>query len=217
MKNTLLIILLFVCPLFAQTEVLTNVEIIEMAKAGLSKEVIIEKMKASTGEYDSSAKSLIELKKAGVEDAIIKFILEKSKAIKEKSINDSLQSQALQERERFTPTKKVFSPSDALQNAKTIAILKDSINPTRQALEKELLKRPEWKSLDLVITENKESADLYIEISYVHFSILTHRYVFRVYDTQSGTVICAGETTSWGSLAENLARNIVKEMVKVPK
>jgi len=46
-------------------------------------------------------------------------------------------------------------------------------------------------------------------------SWITHRYVYRIYDRRSGAVIAAGETTSWGSLAENLARHIGKDMEKI--
>jgi hypothetical protein len=90
--------------------------------------------------------------------------------------------------------------------------VKSSAHPSRQALEKELMKRADFNRLDLTITRYKETADLYVEIGYVSLSWITHRYVYRIYDRRSGTVLAAGETTSWGSLAENLARNIVKSL-----
>ena len=62
---------------------------------------------------------------------------------------------------------------------------------------------------------SSHNSDLYIEIGYVSLSWITHRYVFRVYDSRSGTIIAAGETTSWGSLAENLSKNIVRELKKI--
>jgi hypothetical protein len=112
-------------------------------------------------------------------------------------------------------TKKVvMSGPEALKSARTVAIEKSSIHPSRQALEKELLKRSEWKGLNLNIVRQRSGSDLYIEIGRVPLSWVTHRYVFRVYDTRSGTVIAAGETTSWGSLAENMAREIAKKLVK---
>jgi len=46
-------------------------------------------------------------------------------------------------------------------------------------------------------------------------SLVTHRYVFRIYDRRTGAVIAAGETTSWGSLAENLARHIAKSLTAI--
>ena len=110
MKRIALIILLFACPILAQSEILTNADIISMSQAGLGKSVIIQKIKSTVGEYDASSKALIELKKAQVEDDVIKLIIEKSKIVKEKSLKDSVQSQALEEREKYTPQKKVFTP-----------------------------------------------------------------------------------------------------------
>ncbi|HUR99745.1 MAG TPA: hypothetical protein VMZ26_16885, partial [Pyrinomonadaceae bacterium] len=55
-------------------------------------------------------------------------------------------------------------------------------------------------------------ADIFVDIGFVSGSLLTHRYVYRIYDRRSGAVISAGETTSWGSLAENLARHIAKSL-----
>ena len=107
------------------------------------------------------------------------------------------------------------SPKEALISAKTIAFTKSSTHPSIQALEKELMKRSEWPTLNLAIDRRWDKADLYVDIGFVHMSLITHRYVFTVYDRRSGTVIAAGETTSWGSLAENLARNIAKSLIKV--
>jgi hypothetical protein len=84
------------------------------------------------------------------------------------------------------------------------------LQPSRQALEKELIKRPDFQKLNLTILRYKDQADLFVDIGYVSGSWLTHRYVFRIYDRRSGAVIVAGETTSWGSLAGNLARHIAK-------
>lgn len=209
MKKTLSIILLFTTAIFAQTEVLTNIELIEMAKAGLGKELIVHKINTTVSNFDVSAKALVELKKAAVEDEIIALILEKSKTQPEKiAVSGTPENHKKVE-------KKSLTPAEILRSARTITLLKDSLHPSRQALEKELLKRPEWKRINLVITQDTNNTDLSLQIGFVHGSILTHRYVFRIYDTRSGIVIAAGETTSWGSLAENIARNVGKELKKL--
>lgn len=206
-KITLFILFLLIPTLtgFAQTEILTNAEIIEMSQAGLGKDVILQKIKSTGSNYDVSAKALVELKKANVEDEVITLILEKSKTQPERPPLAQIQNGVVIE-------KKSLTPADILRSARTIAFHKDSMNPSRQALEKELLKRPEWKKINLAITEDKDNADLSVQIGFVHFSLLTHRYVFRVFDRRSGMLIAAGETTSWGSLAENLARNMAKSL-----
>lgn len=210
MRKIITIIFLMVCfgiTAFGQVEVLTNKDVIQMTQTGISSDLILLKIKKTKGRYDTTTQDLIDLKKAGVTDEVIKVMLEKPS---ENPPNDA----AI----RANPgdvqkTHVVLEPKEALSEARTVAIKKDSLNPSPQALEKELLKRKDWQSLNLNIVRYKEDADLLIEISFVPFSILTHRYTFRVYDNKSGTVIAAGETTSWGSLAENLAREISKKMI----
>ncbi len=217
MKTLAFLILLFAfcLPSFAQTDTLTNEEIILMTKAGLSHELIIRKIKDSKGKYDTSAQSLIDLKKAGVSDDVIGLMMDNKTS---SDTNNQYSENTPVAQTNLTETKNahiVLEPKEALRSAQTIAIEKSTLNPSRQALEKELLKRKEWKQLNLNLVRYKEGADLYIEIGFVPLSIITHRYVFRVYDNKSGTIIAAGETTSWGSLAENLAREISKKLDKV--
>ncbi len=174
-----------------------------MSKSGLPAAIILQKIKTSENSFDVSVRSLIELRESGVEAEVIALMMEKAPAV------------------RPTPKPAVpqsgFSESVAQTVApnggtRTIALEKSSLHPSRQALEKELLKRKEWAPLNLSIVRYKESADYYVEIGFVPLSLLTHRYIFRIYDRRSGTVIGAGETTSWGSLAKNMAREIAKTL-----
>ena len=50
---------------------LTNQQILEMAKAGLSAEIIVAKIEGSSCEFDTSPPALTEMKTAGVPDAVI--------------------------------------------------------------------------------------------------------------------------------------------------
>jgi len=206
----LLLILLAAMAAFAQKEILSNAEVIEMTKAGLPQNVILNKIKGSEGRFDVSVNGLVEMKKAGVGDDIINALLE-SKPAPPIAADDP--APASVSAKRASPL--FTSPKEALLSAKTLALKKSSLQPSIQALEKELMKRKEWVPLNLAIDHYWERADLFVEIEFVHFSVVTHRYTFRVYDRRSGTIIAAGETTSWGSLAENLARNIAKSLDKV--
>ncbi len=220
----------------AQTETLSNGEIISMTRAGLSKELIARKIKDTKGVYNTTAQALIELKKAGVADEVIALMLDKKGDDAERTgaankiqtpetsnltveINNQTAPVFSQNQtpsiESTANAHVVLDAKEALRAAKTIAITKSSLNPSRQALEKELLKNKEFRRLNLNIVRYKQDADLYIEIGFVPLSIITHRYVFRVYDNKSGTIIAAGETTSWGSLANNLARQISNKLNKI--
>ena len=218
MKLILFIILLFVFPLFGQTEVITNSDIIEMAKAGLGSKVILDKMKSSVCEFDSSAKSLIELKKAGVEDEVISEIIEKSKKQRERLAQPTDTPKEFVNYSESQPPpdlSKPQTPAEILKNAKTVAIRQSSLHPNRQNMEQALLKREEWRKFNFKLTEFHDTADLIIDISYVSLSWITHRYTFRIVDPKSGIVLAAGETTSWGSLQENLAKNIIAALKKI--
>lgn len=212
MKKVIPMFLILVIPvsLLAQKEVMSNAEIIEMTKAGLSQSVILTKIKGAEGRFDVSVNGLVELKKAGVGDDVINTLLQSKPA---PAGPDGSTANAAVSAVRASP---IFtSPQESLLSARTIALKKTSIQPSLQAVEKELMKRPEWRGLNLTIDRYWERADIYVEIGFVHLSVVTHRYTFHIYDRRSGTVIAAGETTSWGSLAENLARNIAKSLEKV--
>lgn len=205
------ILLIFCGNSYGQSEVITNSKIIEMTKAGLSTDVILIKIKTSVDRFDITSDALIELKKAEVDDLVITAIVEVGRTVP--IVPQQIGSQVGSRAGSFSPVEN--SSRSSLLTARTIAIQKSSLNPSRQALEKELLKRPEWKSLDLTIEQYKQNADLYTDIGFVPLSLLTHRYVYRIYDRRSGVVLAAGETTSWGSLAENLARHISRSLVEL--
>jgi hypothetical protein len=206
---SLLLIMLIALAVAAQKEALTNAEIVTMTKAGLAPGIILTKIKGAEGRYDVSVNGLVEMKQAGVSDEVINLLLE-SKPPAPAAMDAE---PATVSSNRLSPV--YAGPREALLTAKTIAIKKTSVQPSVQAVEKELMKRKEWPGLNLTIGRHWSEADLYVEIGFVHLSLITHRYVYSIYDRRSGTVIAAGETTSWGSLAENLARNITKSLDKV--
>ena len=214
MKTYLLLtlaLLLFVPFATAQTETMTNRTIIEMTKAGLSEEIILSSIQRSEAKFDVSANALLELKNGGVSNAVIAKMIEKhdSQTVNAVGFSESTSDPA--------PPATAATQSQLLSQARTIALVKSSAQPSRQALEKELLKRQDWKDLKLSIHRYKDDADLYVEIGYVSMSWITHRYVYRIYDRRTGTVLAAGETTSWGSLASNLAKHISQSLTKVAK
>jgi len=178
-----------------------------MAAAGLSAEVITTKIQSSNNRFDVSARALIELKKASVPDPVITLMLSLQQA--------ELPASKISPPVSVSKEPSAVSEKKALSAAATIAFSKSSLQPSLSALEKELLKRPDWRSLNLTIVRFQSAADLSVEINFVHGSLLTHRYTYRIYDRRSGAVVGAGETTSWGSLAENLARHIAKGLTRV--
>lgn len=213
---TLVCIFGFAAAVFAQSEILTNADVVLMTRSELGKDLIVEKINESKGAFDLSVEGLVNLKKSGVNDEIITAMMEKSRVLREKNFAAPTTAGFSDSQPIIESVPPVALTSAAvLRSAKTVAIEKSSLNPSRQALEKELLKRADWKKLNLNIVRYREGSDLRVEIGFVPLSLITHRYVFRIYDNRSGTIIAAGETTSWGSLAKNLAREIAKKLGKV--
>ena len=203
----LLIPLVFSFTAVGQSEILTNETIIEMSKAGLASDVIVGKIRSSSPKFNVSASALIELKRSGVDDTVIWSMIDTST----RSAAASRQTESTNDQ----PPAPRLTPYEALAGARTIAIQKSSLNPSRQALQKELLKRQDWRLFDLTIEQYKDNADLYIDIGFVPLSLITHRYVYRIYDRRSGVVLAAGETTSWGSLPEHLAKKICRSLAEI--
>jgi len=204
-------------------EILSNADVVLMTKSGLAKTIIIRKIKESKSNFDVSVENLVDLKNAGVDEEIIETMMERADGDTRRETSIDIKTETTAENVSTTktvsiekkPVANTGNRREILRSAKTVAVEKSSLNPSRQALEKELLKRKDWQALDLNLVRHKDGADLYIEIGYVPLSWITHRYVFRVYDNKTGTVIAAGETTSWGSLAGNLAREISKKLSKI--
>lgn len=201
----------------AQTERLTNSQVVEMTKVGLDAAIIIRKIEESDAAFDLSTNALIDLRRNGVDNAVIAKMTEKKSTVpaEPQSTGDV---QGFSENVPAVSVEKapaIVTAAEALRTAKTVAIEKSSVNPSRQSLEKALMKRAEWRKYNLTLTRYKQDADIYIEIGRVPLSWITHRYVFRVYDRRTGIIITAGETTSWGSLAENMAREITQKLAKV--
>ena len=57
---------------------LTNADIVQMQKAGLSEDIILSKIGTSTTNFNTGTQDLIQLKEAGVNDNIINFMVQKS-------------------------------------------------------------------------------------------------------------------------------------------
>jgi len=212
-KLTFFLFLVFATAAFGQNETLDNAAVIALSRSGLSLDLVLKKISTSRPAFDVSSAALVELKKAGVEDAVIAYMMDRAET--------ALPTQTHVTSASLPPARSPgYSDSAALAEAKatskhpakTITFEKSSLQPSLQAVEKELLKRDDFRRLNLTIVRYREKADLFVDIRFVSGSVITHRYVYRIFDRRSGAVVAAGETTSWGSLAENLARHISKRL-----
>jgi len=88
---------------------------------------------------------------------------------------------------------------EALRSAKNIFVRSESGFFTRGAMERELLKRPEFAQWGMSITRQEESADLIIE---VHRKRFTTRFTFSAVDPRSGWIMASDTASSLGGEIE---------------
>jgi hypothetical protein len=74
----LVTVILAFCPLLVAQQSMNNDAVIKLVKAGLSDDLIVSTINASSGTYDTSANGLIALKGAGASDKVVTAILLKS-------------------------------------------------------------------------------------------------------------------------------------------
>ena len=82
LKLFLIITILFsAIGVFAQSDALTNADIIEMTKSGLSPEIVLRKIRTSNTKFDVSAAGLIGLKKANLTDDVITAMIDRQELL----------------------------------------------------------------------------------------------------------------------------------------
>lgn len=207
---------LFVCAAFltcaiAQSEILTNAEIMKMSQAGLSRQVILEKISVSIAKFDLSTGELVNLKKAGVDDDVIAAMFGVSRKVNKQNAG------TLADPNPNPPPGKDPDKTAAqlLKEARTIAFSKSSLYPAVKDVEGSLMtkqRRARWERFGLMILQNGYDADLVVEIGH---EFLSH-YNFRVVDTKTGrTIAASGVTSLGGALAGNIADKLIKRLEEV--
>ncbi|MFN8176330.1 MAG: hypothetical protein U0167_00185 [bacterium] len=60
---------------YSDRDVMTNIDVLDLVKAGISEEVILTKIAASHVEFDTSTDAILRLKKAGVPESVISAMI----------------------------------------------------------------------------------------------------------------------------------------------
>ncbi len=78
-------------------------------------------------------------------------------------------------------------------------------------VEEKLMKRPEFKQLNLVITRDENDADIILELRH---DLLT-KYVYSAVDARTNTVLAGGKVSSLGgTVAGKVAKRFCKQMLQ---
>lgn len=96
-----------------------------------------------------------------------------------------------------------------LRAAKTVFIQPKSDYMNREALERELVKHPEFNQLGLLVVRDKEEADLILE---VYRKKWTTRFTITAVDARTGALVASCQENSIGGDVEpKLAKCFIKQ------
>jgi hypothetical protein len=92
-----------------------------------------------------------------------------------------------------------------------IYVKSSSLLVGQSVIEEKLQKRPEFSQLGLVITRDRDAADLVLE---VHHDVFT-KYVYTAVDARSNIVVAGGKLSSLGgTVAGKVAKRFLKQVIK---
>jgi len=102
-------------------------------------------------------------------------------------------------------------PVASLRSAKLIYVKSSSLLVGQSVIEEKLQKRPEFSQMGLVITRDRDAADLVLE---VHHDVFT-KYVYTAVDARSNIVVAGGKLSSLGgTVAGKVAKRFLKQVLK---
>lgn len=133
--HIILLILLFSIPAFAQSAAMTNGDVIDLLKTGLSAEVIVAKIRASETKFDISTNALKALAEAKIPDSVIVAMLDRQRQMDEQSA--AVKKQDADTRAEI-PEQGSLSDLKAI-NAKKVYIYSENLK-SRDLIIKEMLK-----------------------------------------------------------------------------
>ncbi len=164
-----------------ESSVLTNEAVVELIKSGISEGIVLAKIKNSNVNFDTSSVALVKLKENGVSENIILAMIEaKPKTVEEK---------------RENTIQKTADIKEAIGKRKVFLITDDE--------EAMLVVMKKLTEKGFTFVEQKKSAELIIEISYVETT------------TQRKTgILRTGSDTEYQAKIGKLAAKINQESVE---
>src|ERR1044071_7298158 len=102
-------------------------------------------------------------------------------------------------------------PVAALRSMKTIYVKSSSLLVGVSVIEEKLQRRAEFSQMGLVITRDRQVADVVLEL---HHDILT-KYVYTAIDRRTNVVLASGKLSSLGgTVAGKVAKRFLKQVMQ---
>jgi len=101
-------------------------------------------------------------------------------------------------------------PTNSLRSARTIFIMSRSGYFNPDELAEKFLKKPEFNDMGLIVTKDRNAADLVIEVDRLAF---TTEFPFVVVDAKNKTVVASGQVNSlFGTIPAKIAVAFLKQI-----
>jgi hypothetical protein len=191
------------------SDTLTNTDIINMTRSGLSSSIVVTTIKSATSvNFDLSADSLVALKRAAVSDAAIEAMINKARPKSEiprvASVNVPEKSDRLA----------VAKPTETiLSNFKTLYIRAGQANFfDDHAVKAAMSTNKDFQALNIVVVDDYAVADVILEVSYT----FAFDYPFTLHYQNSSVVLLSGKGTGAFSGPAG-ATSVVSELTKALK
>ena len=200
---------LLLCLACAQTPTITNHDILEMTKAGLSPIVIVDKIKASSCKFETSTADLTQLKSAGVGDAVLSAMINCHPAMlphDKPHVWVGANEEWIAYENRLTTASSNSSGTSAFEvsASKTTA----QTHSEYPDVTKELVA----KCPELVVTNDPADADYAIAIERYHAGhVLTQRNSFSIFRAQDGHLVLSNTTTWLKNAAKDMCQSMLQD------
>ena len=107
------------------------------------------------------------------------------------------------------------TPADVLVASKTVYVMSDTVGFKPDQLVNALNKQKEFPAFNLTFVNERELADLILEIDHIVF---TWKYTFKLYSQRLGVVVATGDRIIWdGNLGADAMAERVIEKLKVAR
>ncbi len=107
------------------------------------------------------------------------------------------------------PTMRAVASPERLE--RRVFVKSEALLVRGAVVEEKLMKRPEFKQLNLVITRDRNDADIVLELRH---DLLT-KYVYSAVDVRTDTVLAGGKVSSLGgTVAGKVAKRFCKQLLQ---
>jgi hypothetical protein len=187
------------CPLLSAQQILNNDSVVKMAKAGLSDEIIVSTINASTGTYSTTPDDLIALKNAGIGEKVIAAIVSRNSPQTQSAPSIApVGAQALSNNLSLASTNAAIQPRVYLQ-----AQSKGTNRNAARDQSMEMSHDFEKGCSAVKVTINQNAADYTVLLNHIEVGMLVRDNQFQIANREGDLI---SKTSEGGSIAKGVKK-----------